>query len=100
MTIIKDAQKTLNIANDISNILLNDMLKACQEHIPGLEDDPADMFYIMAHTLGGFIFKAKKTMSEYAKIYGIEKMDYQKFHEWVQSIEESYINNYPKEYTA
>lgn len=96
--IVKDQQQKIEIANEISGDTLNFILGKSQKHILKLEDDPADIFYLMAHIVASLNFKIKKTMEEYAKIYGVEQMDYNAFDAWVITIEKVYRENYPKEH--
>ena len=82
--IVKDKALTLERANEISDYLLNQLVKKSIESMDG--DDPADQIYLAAHIFGQLLCKIALSIEGYGKVYGITGMDAIEFMSWVKEI--------------
>lgn len=87
--IVENKQATLDKASEISNLLL-DVLK---EEVKSFNDfdDPAEVIYLLSHSLGSLMGKLIKSLEGYAQVYGIERMDAESIHEWINMLSLEYL---------
>ena len=82
--IVENKEFTLGLAHEMANEFLVAFGKESQKLIG--KDDPAEHIYLLIHTVGYITRRSLDLVENYAKIYGIEKLDKKITAEWLAEI--------------
>lgn len=88
--IVKDKQKTLELAHNISSRIIKELLTDVTDNIP--EDDPAEYIYLVTHTVACLVCKAVHILSGYGNTYAIPQTSVEHMRNMINYVLEEYIS--------
>lgn len=92
--VVSNKEASILKANDISTKLLDIIVK---DSVEFCDDDPAENAYLFVHSVGSLIYKISIILERYSLIYGIDKMNKEQIHSWINMISTEYLMQHKEE---
>lgn len=94
--IIKDKQKSTELANEISHRLMDVIKEECDKF--KCDDDPVEYIYLLNHIIANLMARICIGIDGYSKIYNIEILTIPILIDWINTIALEHIEINKKEF--